>query len=276
VSERKTISTGRNLPVAIAVGLVLGALVLVTLLTVKVSFLALVALLVGVALWELSHAVSTKQIRIPVVPIAVGGAVMLALAYWRGPQAAVAALAVTFIAILAWRLPGGADGYLRDVMAGAFALIYLPTMAIFVAFMLTQPDGPHRALLFVILAVCSDVGGYFSGIMVGRHPMAPTISPKKTWEGLAGSAVACLAGGAIGLTLLLHGRIWQGLILGAGAVTAATLGDLVESMIKRDLETKDMSTILLGHGGVLDRLDSLLIVAPVSWLLMTIFLAGGH
>jgi phosphatidate cytidylyltransferase len=275
VSERKTISTGRNLPVAIAVGLALGALVLLTLLTVKVTFLVLVALLVGAALWELSHAVRARQIRVPVVPVAAGGAVMVALAYWRGPQDALAVLAVTFIAVLAWRLPGGASGYLRDVTAGVFALIYLPTMAVFVALMLRQPDGAHRALLFVILTVCSDVGGYFAGIVIGRHPMAPVISPKKTWEGLAGSAAACLAGGALGLTLLLHGKVWQGLILGAGAVAAATLGDLVESMIKRDLETKDMSTFLPGHGGVLDRLDSLLIVAPVSWLLMAIFL-GGH
>src|ERR1022692_552538 len=243
VSERRAISTGRNLPVAAAVGLALGGLGLVTLLTVKATFLALVAVLVGVALWELSHAVGARQIRIPVIPIAVGGAAMLALAYWRGPQAALAALALTFIAVLAWRLPrAGADG----------------------------------ALLCGILAVCSDVGGYFAGILIGRHPMAPTISPKKTWEGLAGSVVACLAGGALGLTLLLHGKIWQGLVLGAGAVAAATLGDLVESMIKRDLEIKDMSSILPGHGGVLERLDSLLIVAPVSWLLMTIFLAAGH
>ena len=276
MSERKTINTGRNLPVAMAVGLFLGGLVLVSLLIVKVAFLVLVALLLGLALWELSQAVATRQIRIPVIPIAVGGAAILALAYLRGPRDALAALAVTFIVLLAWRLPGGADGYLRDVTASVFVLIYLPTMGVFVALMLRQPGGAHRALLFVILTVCSDVGGYFAGILTGRHPMAPSISPKKTWEGLAGSAVACLTAGAIGLVLLLHGKVWAGLILGAGAVAAATLGDLVESMIKRDLDTKDMSTILPGHGGILDRLDSLLIVAPVSWLLMTIFLAPGH
>jgi len=275
VSERKAISTGRNLPAAIAVGLALGALVLVTLLTVKVTFLIPVALLVGVALWELTSAVRARQIRIPVIPVAAGGAVMVALAYWQGPRDALAALAVTFIAVLAWRLPGGAPGYLRDVTAGIFALIYMPTMAVFVALMLSQSNGAHRTLLFAIVTVCSDVGGYFAGIVIGRHPMAPVISPKKTWEGLAGSVVACLAGGAIGLPLLLHGKVWQGLILGAAAVSAATLGDLVESMIKRDLEIKDMSTFLPGHGGVLERLDSLLIVAPVSWLLLTIFLAHG-
>jgi phosphatidate cytidylyltransferase len=123
-------------------------------------------------------------------------------------------------------------------------------------------------LLFVILAVCSDSGGYFAGILFGRHQMSPSISPGKTWEGTAGSVVVCLVAGALGMILMLHGTWWSGLILGGAAVTAAILGDLAESTIKRDLETKDMSSILPGHGGALDRLDSLLIVAPVCWLLM--------
>ena len=273
MTERKTINTGRNLPVAIAVGLVLGALVIITLMTVKVTFLILVAVIVAVAMWELSRALTTRQIRIALVPIGVGGALMFALAYWQGPRAALAALAVTFIAVVAWRLPGGADGYVRDVTAGIFVLIYLPTMAAFVAMMVAQPHGADRALLFAILTVCSDSGGYFAGILFGRHAMAPAISPKKTWEGLAGSAVLCLAAGALGMRFLLPGTVWEGLVLGVAAVAAATLGDLVESMIKRDLDTKDMGSILPGHGGVLDRIDAMLIVAPVSWLLMTIFLS---
>jgi len=273
VTERKTINTGRNLPVAIAVGLGLGALVIVTLLTVKVTFLILVAVIVATAMWEIGRALTTRHIGISLIPIAVGGALMFALAYWQGPRAALAALAVTFIAVVAWRLPGGPDGYLRDVTAGIFVLIYLPAMASFVAMMVAQPHGAHRALLFAILTVCSDSGGYFAGILFGRHPMAPTISPKKTWEGLAGSAVLCLAAGALGMRFLLPGTVWQGLVLGAAVVAAATLGDLVESMIKRDLDTKDMGSILPGHGGVLDRIDAMLIVAPVSWLLMTIFLS---
>jgi phosphatidate cytidylyltransferase len=105
--------------------------------------------------------------------------------------------------------------------------------------------------------------------------MAPGISPKKTWEGLAGSALAGLAGGAILLVALLHGQVWQGLILGAAAVAAATLGDLAESMIKRDLDIKDMGSVLPGHGGVMDRIDSLLMVAPVVWLLLTVFVPRG-
>jgi len=125
----------------------------------------------------------------------------------------------------------------------------------------------------VLLAVCSDTGAYFAGILFGRHLMAPGISPKKTWEGLAGSVIACLAAGSLGMVYLLDSKVWYGLVLGAAAVAAATLGDLVESMIKRDLDTKDMGSILPGHGGVLDRIDAMLIVAPVAWLLMTIFLS---
>ncbi len=273
VSERKTINTGRNLPVAVAVGLGLGALVIVTLLTVKATFLILVAAVVGMALWEFGRALGVRGIQIALVPIGAGGALILALAYWQGSRDALAALAVTFIAVLGWRLPGGAAGYLRDVTAGILALIYLPTMAAFVALMLAQPHGAHRALLFAILAVCSDTGGYFAGILFGRHLMAPSISPKKTWEGLAGAGIGCLAAGALGMTYLLPGTVWSGLVLGAAAVAAATLGDLVESMIKRDLDIKDMGSILPGHGGAFDRIDALLIVAPVAWLLMTIFLS---
>jgi phosphatidate cytidylyltransferase len=151
-------------------------------------------------------------------------------------------------------------------------------MAVFVALMLARPDGAKRALLFIILTVCSDIGGYFAGITLGRagrHLMAPVISPKKTWEGFAGSAVACLVAGWLCVTLMLHGHAWQGLLTGAAVVLAAILGDLVESVIKRDLDIKDMGTLLPGHGGVLERLDSLLVVAPVAWLLLYLFIPAG-
>lgn len=273
---RKQIRTGRNLPIAVAVGIALGGLAIVTLFTLKATFLIYVAAVAGIALWELNRALSSRGIRLPVIPIAAGGAAMLVLAYFSGEQATLAALAGTVVALLAWRLPGGPAGYLRDLTAGVFTLAYLPLLATFVALMLARPDGARRTLLFLILTVCSDVGGYFAGILTGRHLMAPGISPNKTWEGLAGSVVACLAGGAIALPLLLHGQLWQGLILGAAAVAIATLGDLSESMIKRDLAIKDMGSLLPGHGGILDRIDSLLVMAPVVWLLLVIFIPNGH
>jgi phosphatidate cytidylyltransferase len=272
--SRPRARTGRNLPVALGVGLVLGGAALVTLFTVKATFLIYVALAVGLALWELSRAVATRGIQLPLVPVAAGGAAALSLAYFEPERWLLACLGLTTIAILAWRLPGGTAGYLRDVTAGLFALAYLPLLASFVALMLAAPDGARRTLTFLILAVCSDVGGYFAGILLGRHPMAPVISPKKTWEGFGGSVVACVLAGGIAVPTLLHGAIWQGVLTGAAAVAAATLGDLAESMIKRDLEIKDMGTVLPGHGGILDRIDSLLITAPVVWLLLSVFIGG--
>jgi phosphatidate cytidylyltransferase len=275
-AERRPISTGRNLPAAFAVGAGLGGLVLLTLFTVKATFLLYVGIVAVLALWELSHAFASRGIHLPFEPVVLGGAAMVTLAYWTGPKPAMAAVALTAIGVLAWRLPGGADGYVRDVTAGIFAVAYLPLLAVFVALMLAEPDGERRVLLFVILAVCSDTFGYLAGILTGRHPMAPAISPNKTWEGFSGSAVGCLAAGAIGAPLLLHGHVWQGLLLGAAAVAAATLGDLAESMMKRDLEIKDMGHLLPGHGGILDRIDSLLVIAPVAWLLLAVFIPSGH
>jgi phosphatidate cytidylyltransferase len=272
---RPAVRTGRNLPVAIGVGAVLGGLVVLTLLTIKATFLLYVGVALAISLSELAGALAKRDIRIPVIPVAAGGAGILTCMYWLGPQDALAALALTVIAIFAWRLPGGASGYVKDVTAGVFAAIYLPFLASFVAAMLVPADGPRRVLTFVILTVCSDIGGYFAGITLGRggrHLMAPAISPKKTWEGFAGSVIAGLAGGALCFWLLLHGHVWQGLLTGAAAVLAAILGDLVESIIKRDLDVKDMGSLLPGHGGVLERLDSLLLVAPVVWLLLYVFI----
>ena len=264
--------TGRNLPVAIGVGLGLGGLVVLTLLTVKATFLAYMGIAIALALTELTTALAKRDITIPVIPVAAGGAAIITCTYWLGSRQALAAAGLTVVAVFAWRLAGGSAGYVKDVTAGIFATAYLPLLASFVAAMLTAPDGPRRVLTFVIVTICSDIGGYFAGITAGRHPMAPVISPKKTWEGFAGSAGACLAAGALCLTYLLHGHWWQGLIAGAAVVLAATMGDLVESMIKRDLDIKDMGSLLPGHGGVLERLDSLLVAAPVVWLLLYLFI----
>jgi phosphatidate cytidylyltransferase len=266
--------SGRNLPVAAGVGLLLGGLALLTLLTVKDTFLALMAVAAAAALWEMSRALGSRGIHVPVIPVALGGAALWACEYWVSDRAVLAAFVITVVVVLAWRLPGGTDGYLRDVMAGIFVLVYVPLLAVFIVAMLAPADGARRVLLFIILTICSDIGGYFAGSLLGRHPMARVISPNKTWEGLAGSVLACLAAGAILLPVLLGGHVWQGVLTGAGAVTSAILGDLAESAIKRDLKIKDMGSVLPGHGGVLDRIDSLLVSAPVTWLLLAVFLPG--
>lgn len=267
--------TGRNLPVAVAVGLVLGAGVLITLYTVKATFVLYMGAAVAVAAWELSRALAARQIKIASAPLVAGGAAMWTCAYWLGTRAALAAVALTAITMFVWRLPGGSAGYVRDVTASIFALAYLPLLGTFAVLILASRDGPDRMVVFLALGVCSDVGGYFAGILLGRRPLAPVISPNKTWEGLGGSVVACVATGAGIVPGLLGGRFWQGMVLGAAAVAAATLGDLAESMIKRDLEIKDMGSVLPGHGGLMDRVDSLLFNAPVAWLLLAVFIPAG-
>jgi phosphatidate cytidylyltransferase len=264
--------TGRNLPVAAAVGLGLGGLVILTLFTVKSTFLILMGIMVVIAIWELGRALRVREITIPLVPIYAGGAAVYTCAYWLGYRSMLAALALTMIGVLGWRLSGPAAGFLRDVTAGMFAVVYLPLAGAFVSLMLSAPDGARRAFLFIVLTVCSDVGGYFAGIVFGKHPLVPRISPHKTWEGLAGSVAACLAAGGTLLPVLLHGHVWQGLILGAAVAAVAAMGDLVESMMKRDLGIKDMGSLLPGHGGALDRIDAMLLSAPVTWLLLTLFL----
>ena len=178
---------GRNLPVAIGVGLGLGALIIASLFVRKVAFIVLVAVVVVVALRELSNAFQERGIRFPLLPVTVGGVGMLATAYFRGEGALAATLALTAVATLVWRLADGAEGFLRDAAAGVLAAVYVPFLAGFAALLTAADHGAQRVLIFLILVVCNDTGGYAAGVLFGRHPMAPAISPKKSWEGLAGS-----------------------------------------------------------------------------------------
>jgi phosphatidate cytidylyltransferase len=275
--EPKTgrIKTGRNLPVAIGVGVILGGLALLTLLTVKATFLIYMGVALLIGLHELDTAFKTKGIKIPLIPVVAGGAAIVLAAYWAAGGAVMAAFALTVLGVLIARMFNGTEGYVRDVTAGVFTTAYLGLLGGTVAAMLADHDGGKRVLIFIVLTICSDIGGYFAGITLtpftGGHKMAPVISPKKTWEGLAGSALLGVVAGGIMVPALLHGHWWQGVITGAAAVAAAVFGDLAESMIKRDLAIKDMGTLLPGHGGILDRLDSLLACAPVVWLLLALF-----
>ncbi|OQO90101.1 phosphatidate cytidylyltransferase [Saccharomonospora piscinae] len=263
---------GRDLPAAIGVGVALGAAILGSLFTVRYLFIAIIAAAIVVGTVELAGAFRRAAgIRIAVVPVLVGGQAMIWLAWPFGQDGALTAFVVTVIACLLWRLRAGADGYLRDVSASVFAAAYLPLFAAFAAMLVPPEDGVGRVLSFMIVVVASDTGGYIAGVLRGRHPMAPSISPKKTWEGFAGSLTTGITGGALSVAFLLGGQAWQGVVFGAAVVLTATLGDLMESLIKRDLGIKDMGNTLPGHGGLMDRLDSLLPSAVVSWLLLSAF-----
>ncbi|MFB4281221.1 MULTISPECIES: phosphatidate cytidylyltransferase [unclassified Nonomuraea] len=263
--------TGRNLPAAIAVGVVLGALVIGTVYTIKELFLLVVAGAVGVGVLELTKAFATRDIKVPAVPVLVGLVAMQAGAYWGGPLWLLASFAVFAFVLLIWRMfSDGTEGYVRDASASVFTLFYPAMLSAFVALLLSEDDGSHRVVIFIAVTVASDIGGYIAGVLFGRHQMT-VISPKKTWEGMAGSIVACVAVGAWLVTWLLGGELWQGALIGALGALLATVGDLIESMIKRDLGIKDMGTILPGHGGLMDRLDSLVTTLVPVWLLMTLF-----
>jgi phosphatidate cytidylyltransferase len=261
---------GRNLPAAIAVGVGLGGLVLASLLIRKEAFVAVVAVAVALSVWELTQAFAERRIAVPLVPVLVGTLGIVVSAYTSGEEALLVAFALTALALLVWRVLDGVDGAVRDVAAGIFMAAYVPFLAGFVMLMLAEDDGPLRVIVFMLVTVASDVGGYAVGVLVGRHPLAPSVSPKKSWEGLAGSAAACLAAGVLSVTLLLDGAWWAGALLGLATVMTATVGDLSESLLKRDLGIKDMGSILPGHGGVLDRIDSLLPTAPVAYLLLAV------
>lgn len=271
---------GRNLPAAIGSAVVLLALIAASLYFWKPAFIIVVAAAVVVGVWELTRGLGAKDLDLPEQPLMVGGVVMVVVAFLWGAEALVTATAVSALVIMLWLLRRGVEGYVRNATASVFALIYLPFLASFVALMLAEDgrpswldDGPVDygvlgVLTFILVTIASDIGGYTAGVLFGRHPMAPVISPKKSWEGFAGSLVFCVVVGWALVVYLLEGEWWVGVCLGLIAVVMATLGDLCESVMKRDLGVKDMSQIIPGHGGLMDRLDSLLATVAPTWLLL--------
>jgi phosphatidate cytidylyltransferase len=273
---RRFSRAGRDLRAAILVGLLLGGGVLVALFTVRHVFIGIVAAAVAVSTWELAGVLRRgADIRVCLPPLLLGGQAMVWLSWPFGRDGVLVAFVVTALACLGWRFPGGATGYVRDVSASLFTAAYVPGFAAFAALLVVPADGTARVLCFILGVVASDIGGYAAGVLGGRHPMAPSISPKKSWEGFAGSLVAGGAVEILAVTYLLGGQPWQGMLFGVAIVVTATGGDLVESLIKRDLGVKDMGTLLPGHGGLMDRMDSLLPSAVVSWLLLSLFRPGG-
>lgn len=261
---------GRNLPAAIGVGLTLGAVALATLFLYRQAFLGVIIVAVCVACWEMVRAIRNTGAQPPLTPLLAGGVVMAILGWLRGPDALALGLLLTILALMVWRLADGPAGYHRDVMAGTLVAVYVPFLAGFAAMLAAPGDGAIRMVAMLAAVALSDTGGYVAGVLFGRHPMAPGVSPKKTWEGLAGSLVVTAVGSAVLLALLLRVDWWWGLVFGLTLSAASVLGDLAESLLKRDLGVKDMSSLLPGHGGLMDRLDSILFAAPAGYLLLSV------
>ena len=262
---------GRDLRAAVGVGVGLVAVVLASLFIWRPAFLAVLVVAMLVAVVELTRAMSAGRFSPPMVPLLVGTLVIEGLAWTRGSTGLVVGFLLTALAVLLWRLGHGPAGYLKDAAVGVLVALYVPFLAGFAVLLLLPDDGAVRVLAFIATVIASDVGGYAAGVLIGKHPMAPTISPKKSWEGFAGSVATCMLVATPIIVLALDGPWWGGLIFGAAIAATATVGDLGESLIKRDLGIKDMGDLLPGHGGIMDRLDSLLPSAAVAYLLLSVF-----
>jgi len=287
----KTSRAGRNLPAAIAVGVGLLTLLGVALAFRPEPFVALVVVAVCLGLVELVQAMRHADIELPQPLLLVGGFALPLAAYFAGAAGLLTAFVIMVLLITGWQALNSAGGYQRaginNFTTSIFALVYVAFLASFVVLLLSQYRGNWRVALLILLAVANDTGGYIAGVLFGKHPMAPTVSPKKSWEGFIGSIILTTLVGIIGARLALAvpflpqpgfsplaAALPLGLLLGIACAIAATLGDLGESLIKRDIGLKDMGNLLPGHGGVLDRLDSVLIVAPAVYLILS--LAGAH
>ena len=265
-NERIKERTGRDLIVATLLGLALGAVLLVSLLFLKWLFLvfALAATLLGT--FEFCRALIGAGRRVDVIPQLVVGSLLVVSGYFVELWLHWVAVFVAVAVVIVWRLIGQMvsrdgrtyAGVLGDVLTAGFIQLYVPFLASLCVILLRQEGGEWWVLAFIAVVVAADTGAYAAGLSFGRHPMAPRISPKKTWEGFAGAALAALTVGVLLALFMLGLPWWTGLILGVVILGTATAGDLGESMIKRDLGIKDMSSWLPGHGGVLDRLDSIL------------------
>jgi phosphatidate cytidylyltransferase len=200
VPASKPSRAGRDLRSAILVGVGLGAVIIASLLTVKETFIAIVAAAVAVSTWEIAAAFKKAGITVALWPALIGGQAILWLSWPLERSGMMSAFVVTVLVCMIWRFRGGSDGYLRDLSASVFTVAYVPLFAAFAAMLVVPDDGAGRAFAFIIGVVLSDVGGYAAGVFLGKHPMAPTISPKKSWEGFAGSLAAGVVGGAITVT----------------------------------------------------------------------------
>lgn len=274
---------GRDLRAAILVGVGLFTVLVVTLGWFPIGFQILVAVALALGAVEVHQALKRLDMHAAIVPIVVGTVAIVITAYLAGQGGLgmsantlmLALLGITALVSLMWRMPKGEQGYVRDSAASMFIIGYIPLLGSFVGLMLADHLGTERVISYIVIVVLGDLGGYIAGVLFGKHKMAPRMSPKKTWEGFAGSVLFGVGGAIVLAIWLLQAPFWVGIILGVVLVVVGACGDLIESLIKRDVGIKDMSSFLPGHGGVMDRLDSLLVAAPAAWFTMVLLLPGG-
>ncbi|MCU1516492.1 MAG: CDP-diglyceride synthetase [Pseudarthrobacter sp.] len=284
-----TPKAGRNLPAATAVGLAMLFAVLGGLLFLPLGFVAITTTFAVFGVWEIYRALEANGTRMPIIPVLTGTVAMPFSAYFGGLESLLFAMLLSCVAVLLWRSVESAAGSANSIYAGVFTLGWVPFFISFAALPLhaaggvttlglwpagAVPPGAWQVAVMLLLVVSNDTFGYLVGASLGKHPMAPKISPKKSWEGFAGSIGGAILIGILASVFLLDKPWWVGIVLAVGTVAASTAGDLAESMVKRELGVKDMSSILPGHGGVMDRLDSIVFASPVAFVLYGL-LAGA-
>ncbi|OBH04009.1 phosphatidate cytidylyltransferase [Mycobacterium sp. E1747] len=280
---KKTSRAGRNLRAAIAVGAGIGGVLIVTLVVAPRFWVAIVALAIPVATHEVVRRLREAGYVIPLIPLLIGGQATVWLTWPFHAAGALAGFGATVVVCNVWRLfmqdnskrpepfaGSPSANYLRDASATVFLAAWVPLFASFGALLVYPKDGAGRVFCLMVTVVASDVGGYAVGVLFGKHPMVPAISPKKSWEGFAGSLVFGITAAILTATFLAGKPLWIGAVLGVILVLTCTLGDLVESQIKRDLGIKDMGRLLPGHGGLMDRLDGVLPSAVAAWTVLTL------
>ncbi|MEE1649170.1 phosphatidate cytidylyltransferase [Brachybacterium sp. J144] len=264
---------GRNLPAAIAVGLALAGVLLGALFLFPPAFPVLVGVIMVLAVLELTRALGHGGLRVPAVPLLVGVVGMTVSTVVFDQEGLLVSTAVAVCVLILWRVTESMGlSALRDVAGGVFCLVWIAFLGSFTLLLHGREDGALLVLLAVLGPVGNDVGGYITGVLFGSHPMAPSISPKKSWEGFAGSLLLGTTGVAALGHLVLDLPLWVAIALGVVLVVVSTAGDLAESLLKRDLGIKDMGHLLPGHGGVLDRVDSILLAAPTTYILLEVLL----
>jgi phosphatidate cytidylyltransferase len=278
-TERIQARTGRNLILAILIGLAFGAILLLSLIFVKEIFMVLAAASAAFAAFELTQALRTAGYTVPRIPTIASAVAIVPAVYYGQETGQLIAIAGGILLCWIWRFAmagssrhrKNAQALMRDIGVITLIQIYVVFLASFAILLLAKDNGQWWTLGFIILVVAADTGAYASGLLFGKHPMAPTISPKKTWEGFAGAAVTSVVAGILVSVFMIGEPWWFGIIFGIVMLLTATLGDLTESLIKRDIGVKDMSSWLPGHGGFLDRLDSILPSAAAAFALFLIF-----
>ncbi len=270
INEAINKRAGRKLLPSIAVSLFLVALVWFALAYQRAIFALLVTLAVVLGIRELNKAFTAVDIHIPLWSLTTAAVGLCAATWFGGISGLAAATAIAFPCLLVLLLPRGTVNFVKTASASALALVYLPFLAGFLILLARPSNGLERVMTFVVLVGCNDTFAYLTGVLFGKHPLAPKISPKKTIEGLLGSLVFTVVGGAIAFHYIMGAQWWLGALAGLLTVFTATSGDLIESALKRDMAIKDMGNLLPGHGGIMDRLDSVLFAAPALWIALEI------